>query len=195
MLEAITGKKWQQSGNQWQTSGNEWNELATERPVCFTFDPWPGRPFQSSLEPHLETIRALRLKRRTWQQVAETLKAEHGLEINRTAVYKFFKRRVRPSARQPLGFPAPTATSGSHPASAVAIPPTATTSEAQGDDAPPPTVPAKKYVFIPKDKRPSHFSDEDLQWNDPLAIDTFGKSVPVDPDAENPFKMRKRKDP
>ncbi len=170
-----------------ETNGNRTTRLLYFRSM-------PGRPFQSSLEPHLETIRALRLKRRTWQQVAETLKAEHGLEINRTAVYKFFKRRVRPSARQPLGFPTLAATS-SHPAPAAAIPPSATTGEAQGDDAPPPTVPAKKYVFIPKPERPSIFSDEDLQFNDPLAIDTFGKSVPVDPDAENPFKMRKPKAP
>ena len=27
----------------------------------------------------------------------------------------------------------------------------------------------KKYVFIPKPKRPSRFSEEDLQFNDPLA--------------------------
>ena len=55
-------------------------------------------------------------------------------------------------------------------------------------------VPARKeYVFIPKPKRPGRFADEDLQFNDPLAIDTFGGAVRVDPDAENPFKMRKPK--
>ena len=149
----------------------------------------PGRPFQSSLEPHLETIRALRLKRRTWRQVAAALKAEHGLEIDPAAVYKFFKRRVRPSTRQPLGFPTLTAAPSGNAAPALAPPPAA--SEAQDAAA---TTPARKeYVFIPKPKPPSRFSDEDLQLNDPLAIDTFGKPVPVDPDAENPFKMRKGK--
>lgn len=158
----------------------------------------PGLPFQSSLEPHLETIRALRLKRRTWQQVAETLKAEHDLEIDRSAVYKFFKRRVQPSARQPLGFPAPTAPSGSRagvppvPASEGAAPdlsfepidPDAENPfkmrkrQAQrlasnaGEVAPPNAAPApagkKDYVFIPKPKAPSRFSDEDLEFNDPL---------------------------
>ena len=157
----------------------------------------PGRPFQSSLEPHLETIRALRLKRRTWRQVATTLKAEHGLEIDPAAVYKFFKRRVRPSTRQPLGFPTLTAAPSGNATPALAPPPAA--SEAQDAAATTPaaaaTTPARKeYVFIPKPKPPSRFSDEDLQLNDPLAIDTFGKPVPVDPDAENPFKMRKRKD-
>lgn len=155
----------------------------------------PGRPFQSSLEPYLETIRALRLKRRTWRQVAATLKIEHSLEIDPAAVYKFFKRRVRPTTRQPLGFPTlPTATSGSSAAPATAPPPAP--SEAQAAPTAPAEAPAsarKEFVFIPKPKRPSIFSDEDLQLNDPLAFDTYGKSVPVDPDTENPFKMRKRK--
>ena len=60
-------------------------------------------------------------------------------------------------------------------------------------DAQTPAPARKEYVFIPKPKRPSRFSDEDLQFNDPLAIDTFGKPVPENPDVENPFKMRKRK--
>ena len=45
-----------------------------------------------------------------------------------------------------------------------------------------PAAPARKYVFHPKEKRPSIFSEEDLQFNDPLAIDTFGGPVPADPD-------------
>ena len=40
-------------------------------------------------------------------------------------------------------------------------------------------LPAKEYVFIPKSKAPSRFSEEDLQFNDPLAIDPFGKALPV----------------
>ena len=153
----------------------------------------PGRPFQSSLEPHLETIRALRLKRSTWQQVADALAAEHGLKISPWAILKFFQRRVHPTARQPLGFPslnaAPSSSGMDAPAAA---PPPPAASEVQ-EAAPTPPPPRKEYVFIPKPKRPSIFSDEDLQFNDPLAIDTFGKPVPVDPDAENPLKMRKRK--
>ena len=112
----------------------------------------PGRPFQSSLEPHLEIIRALRLKRRTWRQIAEALKTEHGLEIDPAAIYKFFKRQVRPSARQPLGFPTVGATGASRAASSPPAPIL--------DDA-----------------------ATDLSFE------------PVDPDAENPFKMRKRQVP
>ena len=160
----------------------------------------PGRPFQSSLEPHLETIRALRLKRRTWRQVAGVLKTEHGLEIDPAAVYKFFKRRVRPTARQPLGFPTPAAaTSERHasvpPGPAVdgaasdltfgpmdpdtenpfkmrrrqAQPPASKGGEATPPDAAPAPAGKKDYVFIPKPKAPSRFSDEDLEFNDPLA--------------------------
>lgn len=159
----------------------------------------PGRPFQSSLEPHLETIRALRLKRRTWRQVAEALKTGHGLEIDPAAIYKFFKRRVRPSARQPLGFPSASATGGSRAASSppAPIPDDAATdlsfepidpdaknpfkmrkrraqpsTPKSAESIPPDVAPAptgkKDYVFIPKPKAPSRFSDEDLEFNDPL---------------------------
>ncbi len=183
----------------------------------------PGRPFQSSLEPHLETIRALRLKRRTWRQVAETLKTECGLEIDPAAIYKFFKRRVRPSARQPLGFPTVSATGGSRAALSPPVPipddaatdlsfepidpdaenpfkmrkrraqpSTASDAEAAPSDAAPAT-PAKKYVFIPKPERPSIFSEEDLQLNDPLAIEPFGK--PVDSVAQNLFRKKKSAEP
>ena len=65
----------------------------------------PGRPYKSSLSPHLETIRALRLKERTWQQIADELEANHGLKISPWAILKFFQRRVDPTARRPLGFP------------------------------------------------------------------------------------------
>ena len=65
----------------------------------------PGRPYKSSLSPHLETIRALRLKERTWQQIADELETNHGLKISPWAILKFFQRRVDPTARRPLGFP------------------------------------------------------------------------------------------
>ncbi len=173
----------------------------------------PGRPFQSSLEPHLETIRALRLKRRTWRQVAEVLKTEHGLEIDPAAIYKFFKRRVRPSARQPLGFPTAAPAAGNLPTvqptpeSPAADPsfepsdpdtenpfkmrrrPAPTSSVDGSPSGGASTAPAKKYVFIPKPERPSLFSEEDLQLNDPLAIEPFGK--PVNPVVERLFKKKK----
>ena len=137
----------------------------------------PGKPFRSSLEPHFDEIAQRRARRETWQGIAAELEKAHGLKIHFSAVQKFFGRHLaRP---RPLGFaPLPTAA-------------TTTATTAVTGAAAAPGAEAKKYVFTPKDKRPSRFSDEDLQFNDPLALD--GEQTPVDPDAENPFKMRKRK--
>ena len=136
----------------------------------------PGKPFRSSLEPHFDEIAQRRARRETWQGIAAELEKAHGLKVHFSAVQKFFGRHLaRP---RPLGFaPLPTA---------------ATTTATAPNDAP--TTPAeggKQYVFTPKPKQPSRFSDEDLQFNDPLALGD--EQTPVDPDAENPFKMRKRK--
>ena len=136
----------------------------------------PGKPFRSSLEPHFDEIAQRRARRETWQGIAAELEKAHGLKVHFSAVQKFFGRHLaRP---RPLGFaPLPTAATTTD-----AAPTDTTTTSAEG---------GKKYVFTPKDKRPSRFSDEDLQFNDPLTLE--GEQTPVDPDAENPFKMRKRK--
>ncbi len=137
----------------------------------------PGKPFRSSLEPHFDEIAQRRVRRETWQGIAAELEKAHGLKIHFSAVQKFFGRHLaRP---RPLGF-APLQTAA-----------TTTATTAATGAAAAPGAEAKKDVFIPKAERPSRFSDEDLQFNDPLALD--GEQMPVDPDAENPFKMRKRK--
>lgn len=60
-------------------------------------------PFRSKLTPFFEEIRQLRLRRRTWKQIAEQLEAEHGVKSAPSSVYEFFRRhRKRPA---PLGFP------------------------------------------------------------------------------------------
>lgn len=136
----------------------------------------PGKPFRSSLEPHFDEIAQRRARRETWAGIAAELEKAHGLKVHFSAVQKFFGRHLaRP---RPLGFaPLPTAAT--------------TTATAPTDAAMPPAPEGKKYVFTPKAARPSPFSDEDLQFNDPLALG--GEKTPVDADAENPFKMRKRK--
>ena len=45
----------------------------------------------------------------------------------------------------------------------------ATSEPAAEGDASAKSTPAKKYVFIPKPKAPNRFSNEDLEFNDPLA--------------------------
>ena len=134
----------------------------------------PGKPFRSSLEPHFDEIAQRRARRETWAGIAAELEKAHGLKVHFSAVQKFFGRHLaRP---RPLGFEAL---------------PTAVTTTATTAAAAAPGAETKKYVFIPKAERPSRFSDDDLQFNDPLALD--GEAMLVDPDAENPFKMRKRK--
>lgn len=116
----------------------------------------PGKPFRSGLEPHFLEIGQRRARRETWAEIAAELERVHGLKVHFSAVQKFFAR-FQARRVQPLGF-APLAAVGSAEEAAAATQPPATG-----------TPPAKKYVFIPKPKRESIFSEEDLQWNDPLA--------------------------
>ena len=134
----------------------------------------PGKPFRSSLEPHFEEIAQRRARRETWQGIAAELEKAYGLKVHFSAVQKFFGRYQARKA-QPLGF---------EPLSAPAA---TTTTEATT----PSVAGSHKSVLTPKPKASSHSSDEDAQFNDPLALECEGQ--PVDPDAENPFKMRKRK--
>ena len=126
----------------------------------------PGKPFRSSLEPHFDEIPQRRARRETWQGIAAELEKSHGLKVHFSAVQKFFGRyQARP---RPLGF-APL--------------PTTTTAAA----APTPAIHASSSVIQPSPSTAGVppvpiFEDAD---HDPLG-------GPIDPDAENPFKMRKR---
>jgi hypothetical protein len=66
-------------------------------------DHLPPRPWRSLLLPHLDEIRALRMARRTWREIASHLKATHGIKIAPSNVYRFFKRAVQ-RKKLPLGF-------------------------------------------------------------------------------------------
>ena len=61
-----------------------------------------AKPYQSPLWKHLETIRNLRRKRKTWAMIALHLEDAHGLKVSTATVFKFFKRAT--SGRVPLGF-------------------------------------------------------------------------------------------
>ena len=162
-----------------------------------------AKAFQSKLVPFYDLIARLRKKHVPYPEIAKRLHEEHGLKVAPSTIFAFVKVRARRSGVFALP---------EHPASATSVSmlPAAAASEIDGAPqaparkpqavdggestptaAPTPTA-RKEYVFIPKPKRPSIFSDEDMQLNDPLAFDTHGKSVPVDPDAKNPFKTRKR---
>ena len=60
--------------------------------------------YQSPLGPHLEQIRSWRRARKTWREIAELLRKEHGINRTLQAVQSFFKSASNPKRRVPLGF-------------------------------------------------------------------------------------------
>lgn len=60
--------------------------------------------YQSPLGPHLEQIRSWRRARKTWREIAELLRKEHGINRTLQAVQSFFKSATSPKRRVPLGF-------------------------------------------------------------------------------------------
>jgi hypothetical protein len=60
------------------------------------------KPYESPLWQHLETIRSLRRRRKTWAAIAVHLEESHGLTTSLRTVRNFFKRAR--SGRVPLGF-------------------------------------------------------------------------------------------
>lgn len=62
-----------------------------------------GKPYRSALDSHFEQIAAWRRERKTWVEIAELLRAGHGIGMHFAAVQKFFARRLaRP--QRPAGF-------------------------------------------------------------------------------------------
>lgn len=60
-----------------------------------------GQSFRSKLNPHLEFIRAARLREETWEAIAAQIR-ELGTTTDATQVCKFLKRRSQ--GKRPLGF-------------------------------------------------------------------------------------------
>jgi len=52
-----------------------------------------GKPFQSKLEPVREIIRGLRRKRKSYREIAQILRDEHGVAVDRTTIWSFVKVR------------------------------------------------------------------------------------------------------
>jgi hypothetical protein len=59
-------------------------------------------PYTSQLWPHLETIRTLRRRRKTWRAIAKHLEDACGIKLGVWTVRNFFKRST--SGSVPLGF-------------------------------------------------------------------------------------------
>lgn len=58
-----------------------------------------GRAFHSRLEPFVEFIREQRQRRRTWKEIAESLRAGHDCVITFQGVHQFYRRYLRRMAR------------------------------------------------------------------------------------------------
>src|SRR5438309_630886 len=61
----------------------------------------PG-PWGSVLWDHLDEIRALRRKRKRWEDIALHLEKERGVKLTSRSIRNFFARAVK--AKLPLGF-------------------------------------------------------------------------------------------
>ena len=59
------------------------------------------KPFQSQLIPHFQLIRDMRRHRKTWREIADSLRPL-GVDTSGSAIFQFFKRHIKRSA--PLGF-------------------------------------------------------------------------------------------
>ena len=55
-----------------------------------------GKPFQSKLEPVAEIIRDLRRHRKSYRQIAQILRDEHGLVADRSSIWNYVKVRSKP---------------------------------------------------------------------------------------------------
>lgn len=61
-----------------------------------------GKPFQSKMRPHADTIKKMRLARKSWAAIAQHLTAS-GCQTDGSQVFKFYQRHSR--RPEPLGFP------------------------------------------------------------------------------------------
>jgi hypothetical protein len=57
------------------------------------------KPFQSKLVPFTDLIRELRQKGKSYQQIAEILRTEHGMVTAASSIYGFIKVRSKPPRR------------------------------------------------------------------------------------------------
>jgi len=58
-----------------------------------------AKPFQSKLVPFTDLIRELRQKGKSYQQIAEILRTEHGMPTAASSIYGFVKVRSKPPRR------------------------------------------------------------------------------------------------
>jgi len=108
-----------------------------------------GRPFQSKLEPVAQVIRDLRRHRKSYREIAQILRDEHGVAVDRTTIWSFVK--VRSNLRRVIAMADESA-------------PAAARTGTHGFDA----IAALKAKPVPAVKKPLFTYDE----NQPLTLKT-----------------------
>ncbi len=58
-----------------------------------------GRAYHSRLESFVDYIREQRQRRRTWKEIAESLRADKGCSVTLQAVHQFYRRYVQRSRK------------------------------------------------------------------------------------------------
>src|ERR1700716_4292311 len=58
-----------------------------------------GRAYHSRLEPFVDFIREQRQRRRTWKEIAESLRCEKGCAVTLQGVHQFYRRFVLQSRK------------------------------------------------------------------------------------------------
>lgn len=58
-----------------------------------------GRAYRSRLEPFVDSIRAQRQQRKTWQEIADQLRKEKGCAITFQGLHQFYRRYLKRKAR------------------------------------------------------------------------------------------------
>lgn len=53
-----------------------------------------GRAYHTRLEPFVDFVREQRQRRRTWKEIAESLRAEKGCSVTLQGVHQFYRRYV-----------------------------------------------------------------------------------------------------
>jgi hypothetical protein len=63
-------------------------------------------PFASALWAHVETIKRMRLARKSWVAIARHLETDHGIKVSPPTLYNFMRRYARRARAGtiPLGF-------------------------------------------------------------------------------------------
>jgi len=58
-----------------------------------------GKAYRSRVEPFADFIRAQRQQRKTWQEIAESLRSEKGCVVTFQGLHQFYRRYVKRQAR------------------------------------------------------------------------------------------------